>query len=339
VVVAAPRRAPGTRTVTRRVIDLRGPKHLHGNDSGSAASGTGATEVSTLRLPDGLLEQIVVCAPDGILAVDASGSIVFVNHQLEVLLGFHRDEVLGQPVEMLLPDQLRSTHAGYRREFAANPAVRPMGAGRTLRARCKDGSDLDVEISLAPLPFGEVTYVAVVMRDATDHVQAQTQLQHQALHDPLTGLPNRALLMDRLRTALARRAPSGIGVLFFDIDHLKLVNDSLGHAAGDVLLTSIGERVRGVLRPADTLARWGGDEFVVFTEGVPGVPELCDLADRMLTAVRAPLHHGGRELAASISIGVVFTRPGQLDPDQVLRHADVAMYRAKRANRGSYTVA
>ncbi|MBK5307169.1 MAG: GGDEF domain-containing protein [Frankiaceae bacterium] len=297
--------------------------------------------MSAPDLPDGLLAQLVECAPDGILAVDDEGSILLVNQQVELMLGYRREELINQPVEMLLPDRFRAAHAGYRREFAASPAVRPMGGGGRLRARRKDGTELDVEISLAPLRIGSRTIVGAVIRDITDRAHALADLEHRALHDPLTGLPNRALLMDRLRTALSRqeRAGGGTGVLFLDVDHLKAVNDSLGHAAGDALLTSVSERIGAVLRPADTLARLGGDEFVVLTEQVPAMPELCELSERVLTAVRVPLDHAGHDLHPSVSIGVAFARPGRSDADQLLRDADAAMYRAKRARRGSFALA
>ena len=299
-------------------------------------------EAPSLSVPQGasphLLMELVECAPDGMLVADRRGRVLLVNRQIEVLLGYRRDELLGQPVELLLPERLRGRHLGHRAAFAATPEPRPMGSGAALPARRKDGTEVPVDISLAPLRGAGEEVVAVVVRDATQRVRVQAELERLALHDALTGLPNRALLIDRLESALARqqRIGGGVGVMFLDVDRLKWVNDTLGHEAGDLMLVAVAERVGGILRPTDTVARIGGDEFVVLVEQVPDRAELEQLASRMLAAVRAPLRVGGRQLAPSVSAGLSFVEHGRVDAAAALREADAAMYGAKRNGRDRF---
>ena len=165
---------------------------------------------------------------------------------------------------------------------------------------------------------------------------AERALIHQAFHDTLTGLPNRALLDDRLGQALARRErrPLEIAVLFLDIDRLKWVNDSLGHAAGDQLLVTAAHRLTAVLRPGDTVARFGGDEFVVLCDDVGGECEALVVAERLREALAAPFHLRDREIGLTASIGIALASSSTHDsPDALLRDADAAMYRAKERGR------
>jgi diguanylate cyclase (GGDEF)-like protein len=160
---------------------------------------------------------------------------------------------------------------------------------------------------------------------------------HQAMHDALTGLPNRALFLDRLEHALARatRASSDVAVLFLDLDRFKTVNDSLGHAAGDELLCTVAERISGCMRAADTAARLGGDEFAVLLEDLDSTREAVGVAERVIEALETPIVVAGREVLVGASIGVAFGRHGAED---LLRHADVAMYRAKALGKGRYAM-
>ncbi len=175
---------------------------------------------------------------------------------------------------------------------------------------------------------------AVVQRDA-----AARDLLHQSLHDPLTGLPNRSLLLDRLRRAMARARRDGttMAVLFCDMDDFKYVNDTLGHDAGDRLLAALAPRLSAALRATDTLARFGGDEFVVLCEGMADGSEVVPIADRLLDACSTPVDLGGSEFVPTASIGVaVAPGGGDSDPEALLRDADVALYGAKARGKGRY---
>jgi diguanylate cyclase (GGDEF)-like protein/PAS domain S-box-containing protein len=180
--------------------------------------------------------------------------------------------------------------------------------------------------------------VANILRDAIARHRAEDAARHDALHDALTGLPNRRLLTDRLGHALARSARSGErhAVLFLDVDQFKLVNDSLGHDAGDRLLCLLGPQLRGAVRLGDTVARFGGDEFVALCEDIGDEQQAACIARRLTDAVRGSFDLGGREHVASASVGVAVTNGTCATPEDVLRDADTAMYRAKDRGRGRF---
>jgi PAS domain S-box-containing protein len=205
----------------------------------------------------GLLEA----APDAMVIVGADGTIVLVNRQTEQLFGWDRELLIGQPVEMLVPKASRDRHRQHREGFAVEPQVRPMGVGLELFGLRRDGSEFPIEISLSPLDTDEGILVSAAIRDITDRKLAEQAMAHQATHDALTGLPNRVMLEDRLQQAIARsqREGTSVAVLFIDVDRLKAVNDSRGHAVGDQLLIAVADRLRGAVRPTDSLARLGGD--------------------------------------------------------------------------------
>jgi diguanylate cyclase (GGDEF)-like protein len=186
-----------------------------------------------------------------------------------------------------------------------------------------------------------LTSVAHVLTGAIRHDAAARDLRHQSLHDPLTHLPNRALMLDRLRHGLARARRDGsmLAVLFCDMDDFKYVNDSLGHEAGDLLLADLAPRLQGALRSTDTLARFGGDEFVVLCEGLHDTCEALALADRLLAACATPVDLGGTEFVPGASIGIALAPPGcDADPEGLLRDADVALYQAKSGGKGRHEV-
>ena len=172
-------------------------------------------------------------------------------------------------------------------------------------------------------------------------LRAEARLAHTRTHDGLTELPNRTLLLDRLRQAVARtgRGQRAVAVLLLDLDRFKVVNDSLGHGAGDRILTKVSERLRGVVRPGDTVARLGGDEFVVVREEVEGQIEAVALADQIAEALAPPYCIGTAELTLTASIGIAVTSDPTTDADALLRDADAVMYRAKQRGRNRWDVA
>jgi diguanylate cyclase (GGDEF)-like protein len=233
------------------------------------------------------------------------------------------DRLLGRNVDCVLLDGL-----------ATLERVRPAALDRPIVVLSADDDD---EVALAAVRSGAQDYLvkgsldagtlARALRHAVERKRIESALARRALHDPLTGLPNRALLSDRLRLALSRlrRTQTCLAVLFLDLDGFKAINDSLGHAAGDAFLIEVAERLRGVLRGGDTAARLGGDEFVVLCEDVAGVDETRGIAARVV-----------EQVPGRVSVGVALAVDGTEDPGALVRAADAAMYVVKRAGGGRY---
>jgi diguanylate cyclase (GGDEF)-like protein len=230
-----------------------------------------------------------------------------------------------EALEVYVPVEINATVLGVYeiyQDLAPVRAVRPMVWGAVLSG---------FALLLVAL-FGVVRTAAVLIR------RQQQTLTHHAFHDVLTNLPNRALLLDRLGHALARRGPDPVAVLFLDLDGLKLVNDSLGHAAGDRLLEAIAGRLTGCVSPGDTVARLGADEFSILLEDVRDAAAAAMCAEGILTALRAPLTVGGRELFPTASIGIALSTAEHTSAEALLRNAETAMVRAKQRGKDGYEV-
>ncbi|PLS87591.1 MAG: GGDEF domain-containing protein [Actinobacteria bacterium] len=296
-----------------------------------------------LRESEERFRSLVQNASDLITVLAADGTVLYESPAIEGMLGYGPEDLIGKnALDLIHPDDAPRVMRAFSRlseERGANPYVE-------YRFRRADGSWRHLESSGANLlEEPSVGGIVVNTRDVTERKTLEERLKHQALHDPLTGLPNRALLLDRLGHALDRadRTEACVAVLFLDLDDFKVVNDSLGHEAGDDLLVAAARRLETCLRPGDTLARLGGDEFVVLLEDVGGRGEATGVATRIAEALREPFLLGAHEEAfVSVSIGVALTsggedRTGSL-PDDLLRWADVAMYDAKRKGKAHHAV-
>lgn len=200
------------------------------------------------------------------------------------------------------------------------------------------GEGLVYEVRLSPLDEYQVLAIA---RDITERKLDQRRLEHRALHDPLTNLPNRALFMDRLSRALEFANLHGgaqAAVLFLDLDRFKEVNDGLGHAAGDQLLRAVARRLSKALRPADTVCRLGGDEFVVLLEDIHQLGDAVHIAKRIQASLATPFYIQGWRVVTSSSIGIALTCPGYRRADELVRDADLAMYQAKSKGMAGFAV-
>lgn len=402
-------------------------------------------------------------APDAVVVVDDDGIVLAANDTVLDVLGYRPDELVGRPVEVLLPDRYAAAHVPQRGRFRSHPRRRLMGVGVELRARRKDGTEVSVDVSLSPIdtadgpvtlaavrdvsdrlraesalrasehrfrlifdhapvgvallaPTGEIrranpalaTMLAapradiegsrverwlgdhaarllesakdcwgaqddevsiqpargerlwvkltcaavpsddpelvIVVEDVTDARRDRLALEHRATHDPLTGLANRALLDDRLRLAASRsrRTRQLFGVLYVDLDGFKGVNDRYGHHAGDVVLVSAADRLLSTVRPGDTVARIGGDEFVVCcedigTDGAAARRVLDDVSTRVLGTLGRPYDVADGEVALSACVGIAIGGDAACEkcgPQELLAAADEAMYAAKTTGRG-----
>ena len=251
--------------------------------------------------------------------------------------GFTHEEFLGMTLfDIRPPDEAERLRADL-----TQPRV-PFEMTRHWRHRLRDGRLIDVEISSHALTFHGRTAALVSVQDVTDRVALEDQLRHQAFHDSLTGLANRALFLDRVELALRRsgRAGAGVAVLLLDLDEFKTVNDSLGHSAGDELLRVVAGRVRESLRPEDTAARLGGDEFAILVDGVHGPEEGRAVAARIRDSLRGVVHLDDRQMFVQASIGIALAADAERDvtAEDLLRNADTAMYSAKAAGKGGVDV-
>ncbi|MEA2359798.1 MAG: hypothetical protein QOI62_3058 [Solirubrobacteraceae bacterium] len=252
------------------------------------------------------------------------------------MLGWNPEALLGHSAE-----ELGLTHPEDRELLAqAWRDCREGGGARrcTYRALRRDGSLLWLETSFRAVrdDDDEVVEVVCVSRDISDRKSAEIELAHRALHDALTGLPNRTLFLDRLAHALRRARRSGrrVAVLFLDLDRFKVVNDSLGHKAGDRLLVDVAMRLSEAVRPSDTLARFGGDELTLLCEDVEDDIDAQAIAGRLLATFEEPFEVGDDEAFLQASIGIAVSHDGFETPDDLIRDADAAMYRAKEGGTG-----
>jgi diguanylate cyclase (GGDEF)-like protein/PAS domain S-box-containing protein len=285
-----------------------------------------------------LSHAVLDSVSDGILVVTRSGHITRANASAERILGVPAGGLLGMSVHPFVPEQVRARHAELITHFSSvGPHV--MGAHRQLTGLRSDGTSVPLEVTLTEVQEYGKGHVCAVIRDVTDRVEFETRLLDQARTDALTGLPNRAVLAERLDTALARLARHGgeVAVLIADLDNFKAINDVYGHAVGDSTLIAVADRLRQAVRGTDTLVRLGGDEFAVIAEDLdPDDPNAAMLAvaERMRAVVGVPLRQGTREVRASLSIGAFLTR-GPVARDTMLANADLALYEAKRNGRNT----
>jgi len=256
---------------------------------------------------------------------------------VERVLGYGEDELVGRRVTELLDPVDAESLRRFFAEVCSSPGV-PMP--RDLALQRLDGSSCQLESVFNNL-LGEENIGGVVMtaRDVTERRRLQAELAHQAFHDSLTGLANRSLFGDRVSHVLARnlRRPKLFAVFLIDLDDFKTVNDSLGHAAGDELLVVIAKRLESCLRPEDTCARLGGDEFAVLIEDITSLDDAVTVARRMLARMAEPLRVLGSEITVDASIGIALGA-GADSASEILRSADLAMYRAKGDGKSRYAI-
>ena len=296
------------------------------------------TEEVHRRTSEARFSSLVQHASDLITVLDATGLVVYQSPSIERVLGYAPEEVVGTRFDQLL----QPGEEGRLPHVLADPATHAATGTEVLECglRHRDGSVLQFEVLYTDLLDDENVHGVVLnSRDVSERKVFEEQLAHQACHDPVTNLANRALFVERVRHAVprARRERAQMAVIFMDIDDFKTINDSLGHAAGDAALSEIAKRLAGSIRPSDTAARFGGDEFAVLLEDVGSAQEAADTAERILESLAAPLRLEGKELVVGCSLGIsIADADAVAGADELIRNADAAMYIAKRDGKGGY---
>lgn len=287
------------------------------------------------------LAAVVESTDDAIFTQSLDGVILSWNRAAEQMYGYTAAEAIGRPLAALIP-----AGSPGASELLARVARGERVIQHETRWQRKDGRPLDVSLTISPIldASGAITAAATIGRDITERKrteetlrQVNAELRHKAYHDSLTGLPNRTLFADRLRQALARARRYGhrVAVLLIDVNGFKQINDTFGHAAGDEVLVEIAARLQAQIRQTDTVARWGGDEFSAVLSDVRTAEDAARAARRLLAAFRTPMRLAGRQLGVTITIGIsLFPTDGEA-PDDLLRRADHAMYRADAGERGN----
>jgi diguanylate cyclase (GGDEF)-like protein/PAS domain S-box-containing protein len=314
---------------------VRRALHGLGAQIALALESAALTEEVHRRTSEGRLSALVQHSSDLITVLDADGIVIYQSPSIEHVLGYTPDAMVGTHITRLLhPDE----HGRLAHLIAGGPS------GETETVECvfvhRDGASRDFEVQHTNLLDDErVRGIVLNGRDVSERRAFERQLEHQAFHDPVTNLPNRALFGERVRHAIARarREQRGLAVIFLDLDDFKTVNDSLGHAAGDQVLAEVAKRLATTVRASDTAARFGGDEFAILLEDVLNAQEAADTAERILAALTEPLAVDGKDVRVRGSIGISIAE-GQAtgDADELLRNADAAMYIAKRDGKGGY---
>lgn len=292
------------------------------------------TMQTALERQHALCSQLFENSPLAIVLVDIDGNIVDVNPGFEALFGYTRDEVIGQDNRLfIVPEDQLSEVQNVRQRVLEGEVIE-----RETVRRTKNGNIVPVTILGSPVCIGGVTTnIFWVYQDISERKEFERQIIHQAFHDSLTGLPNRSLFHERLGRAVERmkRRPNyHFAAMLIDLNKFKWVNDSLGHPAGDALLVEVGMRLSRCVRTVDTVARLGGDEFAILLEEFKARREVIAVANRIRTEMNRPFYWNDKEILPRASVGIVLESSGYVCPEDVVRDADIAMYKAKERGRG-----
>jgi diguanylate cyclase (GGDEF)-like protein/PAS domain S-box-containing protein len=266
--------------------------------------------------------------------------IVGWNGAAERMFGYAQPDVLGRPLTVLMPGRFHEAHQAGLGRLARGGPPKVLGTVLELVGRRQDGTEFPLELSLSTWTMAGAACFSGILRDITERKRVRETLAGDAMHDSLTGLPNRSLFLDRLGVVLSRLVgrPSGAAVLYVGIDNFEVVNDSLGPIAGDHLLLQAAERLRNVTRMADTVARCGPDEFALVCEDLVERELAPSIAERLGTLMQGPFSVDGRTVHVSVSVGIRLAEGPDRRPEELLRDADAAMRRAKERGGSRHEV-
>ena len=291
-----------------------------------------------LQVYEARIRAVMDNVVDAIVTIDEHGIVESVNPAVEKMFGYLPHELVGENIKKLMPEPYRSMHDEYLTTYQHTRKSRILGLSRELVAMRKDGSVFSVDLAVSEMRLGQHSHFIGVMRDITERKDQMEALEYQALHDALTDLPNRTLLSDRVSQAIVRaqRDGSQLALVLADLDRFKEINDTLGHQNGDLILQQVSTRLRNALRESDTIARLGGDEFAALLPNVD-LAQATNIVRKLIATLEDPLIIDGQSLHVGSSFGIAMFPEHGDDEGILMRHADVAMYIAKRANLG-YTI-
>jgi diguanylate cyclase (GGDEF)-like protein/PAS domain S-box-containing protein len=278
---------------------------------------------------------------DGVLTINLAGRVSYLNQKAELMTGWQFRDAVGLPLENVF-----NVVNIITRKQAVTPIKKALKENRITKLPAnsvlvhRNGAELPIEDSIAPIHNRDSSVIGavIVFHDASDARALTEKMTYLAQHDVLTGLPNRALLTERVTRALgmAKRNKKQVALLFIDVDNFKQINDSLGHATGDLLLVSIAKRLKYLVRNTDTLCRQGGDEFVILLTSIEQFNDAAQVAEKVIAAFSTPHRINGHLFPVTLSIGASIYPDDSGDVDTMFKHADTAMYHAKNCGRNNY---
>lgn len=277
----------------------------------------------------GILDNVF----EAILTIDEAGTVASYNKAAERIFGYEPAEVVGRNVKMLMPSPYAEEHDGYLARYMRERAPHVIGTGRKVQGRRKDGEVFPMRLAVTEVKRNGNSQFIGLVSDISQEEAARQRIEFLALHDPLTGLPNRASFTNALAAAVDSAKGQMLAVMFIDLDGFKQINDTLGHDAGDDALKTVAARLRHNLAGNDFAARLGGDEFVAIANNIAKKEVIVKIAERLIAAVSEPMTLAGHAGRLGASIGIAIFPEHGATPTELLTAADHAMYRAKRGGK------
>lgn len=289
------------------------------------------------------VKSLVENSSDGIISIDTNHNIVLFNPAAEEIFLYKKEDVIGQSLTLLLPENVRQNHHQHVETFGngKDSHSRLMTSRSEVQGKRQDGTLFDAEASISKSSVNGVIYFTAFIRDITDRRKAEEEIRRLAMFDSLTGLANRHHFENELKEAIAytNRFPDNkISLLLLDLDLFKQVNDTYGHAVGDKLLICIAEMLKNNVREVDSVGRFGGDEFAILLQGIETSEQVTMVAEKLIMALSKPFDIDGNDIVIGVSIGITFYPDHGADAEQLLKQADNMMYKSKAAGRNTYRI-
>lgn len=296
------------------------------------------TALEQLRDSESFHRTLWEISNDAIVIINPESEIIFANPAARNVFGYEPSALVGKNIAILQPERMRKMHSDGMARYLKSGNRTTDWRAREIAVLHRDGSEVSVELSFGEMRQSNAQWLIGTFRDITERKRHQEELLQSVNYDALTGLPNRVLLTERIERALvhAQRHGNSVGVLYLDLDNFKIINDTLGHESGDMLLTQAAQRLQTCVRNGDTVARLGGDEFVILLAELHAMADLDYVAQRAVAVMATAFDMSGNEAFVGVSVGGSVYPEDASDRNDLLRHADIAMYRAKEAGRNNY---